>query len=476
MEGDIKKYVNECERCILSKRPEPEARAPLVSIQTTAPLELVCLDFWSAEDSNNRSVDVLVITDHFTKLACAYVCPNQTAEAVARVLWNKFFGIYGFPRRVHSDRGANFESALMVELLRLSGVRKSHTTPYHPMGNGQTERFNRTLGDMIRSLPPRSKVKWPQMLNTLTFAYNCTRHETTGYPPFFLMFGRTPRLPVDVLFESVISSNESVDVHKYVQSLKKDLREAMSVAQEHSKRQQTKQAEYYDRKEKGHSLELGDRVLLANKGERGKRKLADRWERVVYVVVGKSEALNTYKIRNPGTNQIKTVHRNLLMPVNFLPVPAWNEGSHIDDSVEISSVGTSCDRDTQTESEDRTSRWVADLNAVADIQRNESVVQSDARGDTIVECDTDIGGTQIHEVSSENLPSPVLSICSNVSDHSTVSVLSDEVTLNGNEQNQYDIESNAEDGFRSRFGRLIKPVNRFIQSMSTHTVHAIHEI
>ncbi len=127
----------------------------------------------------------------------------------------------------------------MVELLRLSGVRKSHTTPYHPMGNGQTERFNRTLGDMIRSLPPRSKVKWPQLLNTLTFVYNCTRHEITGYPPFFLMFGRTPRLPVDVLFKSVILDNETIDVHTYVQSLQKDLREAMSVAQEHAKRQQT---------------------------------------------------------------------------------------------------------------------------------------------------------------------------------------------------------------------------------------------
>lgn len=140
------------------------------------------------------------------------------------------------------------------------------------MGNGQTERFNRTLSDMIRSLPPRSKVNWPQMLNTLTFSYNCTRHWTTGYPPFFLMFGRTPRLPVDVLFESVILGGGTVDVSTYVQSLGKDLREAMSLACQ----QQNKQAEHYNRKCKGHLLELGDRVLLANKGEKGKWKLADR--------------------------------------------------------------------------------------------------------------------------------------------------------------------------------------------------------
>ncbi len=127
MEEDIKKYVNECERCILSKIPEPEA---------SAPLEMVCLDCWSAEDSKNKSVYVLVITHHFKKFPCVYVCPNQTAEAVARVLWNKVFCIYGFPGRLHSNRCTNFESSLMVELLRLSGVRKSHTTPYHPMGNG----------------------------------------------------------------------------------------------------------------------------------------------------------------------------------------------------------------------------------------------------------------------------------------------------------------------------------------------------
>lgn len=498
MEEDIKTYVNECQRCILSKRPEPEARAPLVSIHTSAPLEIVCIDFWSAEDSNNRTVDVLVVTDHFTKLACAYVCPNQTAEAVARVLWNKFFCIYGFPQRIHSDRGANFESSLMVELLRLSGVGKSHTTPYHPMGNGQTERFNRTLGDMIRSLPPRSKVKWPQMLNTLTFAYNCTRHETTGFPPFFLMFGRTPRLPVDILFEKGLLNNETVNVHKYVQSLEKDLREAMLITQEHAKRQQAKQAEYYDRKGKGHSLELGDRVLLANKGERGKKKLADRWEKVVYVVVGKRGALNTYQIRNPGTGRTKTVHRNLLMPVNFLPVPSWNDGSDGVDDVENSTVCVSCDEADQTRSDDRTSRWVADLDAATDVTQIESVEctnadKSEAIGDTVVKCDSEMSGAPVCIANSDNLPNSILSVCSLVSDDSSVSaVLSDDcvsevdectstvaeipMTLPSVQDQGNERISGLQDGFRSRFGRLIKPVNRLIQSMSTQRVYEIHEI
>lgn len=187
MERDVVNYVRSCQRCIVGKTPEPHSRAPLRDIVTSEPMELVCIDFWSAEQGN-KSVDVLVVTDHFSQMAHAFPCKNQTAKQVARRLWNDFFLIYGFPRRIHSDQGANFESKLIKEFLKMAGVQKSHTTPYHPMGNGVTEQFNRTLGDMIRSLPPQPKAKWPQMLQLLTFCYNCTEHETTGFAPFYLVF------------------------------------------------------------------------------------------------------------------------------------------------------------------------------------------------------------------------------------------------------------------------------------------------
>ncbi|KAJ8361773.1 hypothetical protein AAFF_G00422190 [Aldrovandia affinis] len=90
VEKDVRSYVRNCARCVLSKTPEPAARAPLESITTSAPLELVCIDFWSAEDNNNKSVDVLVITDHFTKLAHAFPCQDQTAKKVAKKLWDNF--------------------------------------------------------------------------------------------------------------------------------------------------------------------------------------------------------------------------------------------------------------------------------------------------------------------------------------------------------------------------------------------------
>ncbi|XP_060738507.1 alpha-2-macroglobulin-like protein 1 [Tachysurus vachellii] len=240
MKKDIDDYVKNCHRCVVGKTSEPNSCAPLGSIRTSEPLELVCIDFWSAEVKEGKSVDVLVVTDHFTKMAHAFPCQNQSAKQVAKRLWNDFFLVYGFPKRIHSDLGANFESKLIRELLTMAGVDKSHTTPYHPMGNGIAERFNRTLGNMIRTLPPKVKSKWPQMLQQLTFCYNCTEHETT----------------------------DVVDYKDFVSKLKKDLREAAHIARMHTLKEQERHGRLYNRKVKGCPLAVGDRVLVANRGEK----------------------------------------------------------------------------------------------------------------------------------------------------------------------------------------------------------------
>lgn len=187
------------------------------------------------------------------------------------------------------------------------------------MGNRAVERFNRTLGNMIRALPPKAKHRWPQMLKSLTFCYNATILETTGFPPFQLMFGRTPRLPIDMMFDSALLDDQVVDYNQYVQCFREDLAQAMKLAQ-CSAWQQQRQANLYNKKLKGAPVNVGDRVLLANKGEHGKRKTADRWESHIYIVTGMNSEIHTFRIRNTVTGTEKVVHRNLIMPVNFLPL------------------------------------------------------------------------------------------------------------------------------------------------------------
>ncbi|KAL4009395.1 hypothetical protein ACER0C_003247 [Sarotherodon galilaeus] len=293
--------------------------------------------------------------DHFTKLAHAFPCTNQTAKQVAKKLWDHVFCVYGFPERIHSDQGADFESELLAELLKFSGVSKSHTTAYHPMGNGGTERFNRTLGNMLRSLPLREKNKWPQQIQSLTFAYNATVHETMGFAPFQLMFGRIPRLLVDVMFKQVLCDPVVVDHKSYVKTLMSHLHEAARIAQTHAIKEQDKQAKGYNRKVKGTHLNIGDRVLIANKGERGKKKLADKWDATVYTVRDRNLQTHTYKLEDDSGN-IKVVHRNLVLNISFLPVVTAELGDT--GSEEGSCASDQLDSLDEETAEDRTSAWI----------------------------------------------------------------------------------------------------------------------
>lgn len=145
--------------------------------------------------------------------------PNQKAKTVALCLWENFFVHYGIPQKIHSDQGPDFKSQTIKELCALTGIQKIRTTPYHPRGN-PVERFNRTLLDMLGTLFEHEKVHWKDFVKPMVHAYNCTKHDTTGFSPYELMFGRQPRLPVDLAFGLPISKpchNHS----EYVKYLKK---------------------------------------------------------------------------------------------------------------------------------------------------------------------------------------------------------------------------------------------------------------
>ncbi|KAK0148851.1 Transposon Tf2-6 polyprotein [Merluccius polli] len=476
MERDVRNHVRCCHRCVLSKTPEPSARAPLESIKTTAPLELVCVDFWSAEGSDNKSVDVLVITDHFTKLAHAFPCQDQTARRVAKKLWDNFFCVYGFPQRLHSDQGANFESELIAELLKLSGVEKSHTSPYHPMGNGGTERFNRTLGNMLRSLPPRSKQRWPQMIQSMTFVYNCTVHETTGFAPFYLMFGRVPRLPVDLMFKNVFRDVTVCDYDAYVKSLLEDLHCAMAFAQENCTKEQKHQCDQYDKRVKGQSLSVGDRVLLANKGVTGKRKLADKWKPSVCTVVAAKPALHIYRIRDQDGCE-RVVHRNLLLQVNFLPLNDTRNYVDVPLSTPAPSVADvpSLSRRHDTEVAASDTAAAAAEPSLAGSLLNVSEWENGRTASWVHE-QSSIGESPAQDGLLAPLhpppASPVLAAPTGVIDPPPASVLDQPQAFpallpcpppacSGSFQRQ-----NVEDGLASRFGRVIRPVCRLIESMT----------
>ncbi len=97
---------------------------------------------------------------------------------MARCLWDHFLLHYGFPEKLHSDQGPDFESRTIQELCKVAGIRKVRTTPYHPRGN-PVERFNRTLLQMLGTLENDKKAHWKEFVKPLVHAYNCTKNDVT---------------------------------------------------------------------------------------------------------------------------------------------------------------------------------------------------------------------------------------------------------------------------------------------------------
>ena len=317
MKSVVQQYISRCRRCTVRKTKECKSRAPLMPIKSTRPLELVCLDFLSVESSRGGLENILVITDHFTRHAQAFPTRDQTASTVAKTLWSRYIVHYGIPERIHSDQGRCFEAAVIKELCEVLGMEKSRTTPYHPQGNGMTERFNGTLLNMLGTLEPSQKPNWKEYVESMTHAYNSTRHSCTGYSPFFLMFGREPRIPLDLMAgNDDVDEDEPQEVSAYVGDLHNTLREAYRTAEKQADTARKKMKGIYDTAAREAPFCKGDRVLLANKAIIGRQKLADRWLATPWTVESRMPQQDVYVIRNDEGN-CKTVHRNLLTACTF---------------------------------------------------------------------------------------------------------------------------------------------------------------
>ena len=329
MQEEATHNVLKCTRCL--RRKTPPQVAPLQPILVTQPLELVHMDYLSLEPSKGNIENVLVITDHFTRYALAYRSKTQTAQATVRILWDNFICHYGFQEKFISDKGRNFESDLIKELCKIAGVKKVHTTPYHPQGNGQCERFNLTLCNMLGTLSEEEKSDWKSHLGCMTHAYNCTKHASTTYSPYYLMFGRHPRLPIDVEFglnKPNCSDNSSKS--RYIQKLRRRLNYAFQKASKYSDQQAGKYKHSYDKSVKGPQLHEHDLVLVKIVAHKGRHKLQDRWEPEEYVVIEQPIAgTPVYKVKPVNGDNVRTLYRNLLLPLGVKLEPDYES----DDSI-----------------------------------------------------------------------------------------------------------------------------------------------
>lgn len=243
---------------------------------------------------------ILVITDLLTKWVEVYALPDETAETVSNCVVD-FISRHGCPERIITDQGPNFESNLFKKLCQDFNILKNHTTEYHPAANGQTERVNRCLNDMLAIFEEKSSENWDLLLPQIIFAYRTSVHSSTGMSPFQALYHRQPILPGRLVlgtsaFPALTNAFSNPDVLK----LWEKLRENNVKAKEAQKIQ-------FDKKAGNISFKPGDHVLFRNFV---RNKLQRRF-RGPFLVVRQGPTPNTYCLRSNEGNIIVANSENL---------------------------------------------------------------------------------------------------------------------------------------------------------------------
>ena len=208
MAKEVDEFVRTCDICQHIKPPKQYNRAELIPIQSSKPFEIITTDLMGELPlTENGNKYIMVVCDHFTKYVEIFPLKSATAQDVAECLM-EYICRHSVPETILSDQGTCYLSNLVFELLEVLDVRRAKTTPFHPMCDGLTERQNRTIKAMLQAYIDSARTKWDKALKFIQFAYNSAVNTTTKCTPFELVYGRKPKIPIDLLYEGV-----EVDLH-----------------------------------------------------------------------------------------------------------------------------------------------------------------------------------------------------------------------------------------------------------------------
>ena len=259
---DVNLWVSRCDIFGANKPPAHKPRALLGSMPVGAPLDRLSTDLlgpFVRTPRGNRYI--LVVTDHFTKWVEIVAIPDQSAETTARTILNEVIARFGSPISIHSDLGSNYESRIFRELCDLLEIKKSRTSVRNPKGNGQTERFNKTLVQMIRAYLTEEQNEWDLNLGCLAAAYRATPNESSKMTPNLLMLGKQVRLPAELAFGSSTMTNESVSSYgEYVEKLKANMQRAHELCRKYLRDSAKRQTDIYDHRQLLYKYSKGDLV------------------------------------------------------------------------------------------------------------------------------------------------------------------------------------------------------------------------
>jgi len=260
MRQDVSKKCSSCVTCASAQGQGRTTKPPLKSIPVGGPFEVIGMDFKQMDISRQGNRYALVLQDYLTKWPEVYAVADRSAKTVATCLAD-FIWKHGVPVKIIHDRAAEFLSDIVQETAMILGMTQLPTSGGHPQTDGQVERMNRTLKQMLSKVVNKNGKDWDERLGPVLFAYRTAPQASSGETPFSLVYGRDARVPTSLDFYLPPPCFPVIETD-YARELFKEVKQARQLAQRTIKQAQKKQKWQYDKMAKETRIEEGDIVML----------------------------------------------------------------------------------------------------------------------------------------------------------------------------------------------------------------------
>jgi transposase InsO family protein len=311
MNRTIRAYIRACPSC---QRRKPSNQLPGGLLQPlptpTYKWEQITMDLITDLPPTKAGFDSIVtFVDRLSKqVHFAPTVKTVDAQGLAKIFRQQIFRHHGMPKVIISDRDDKFTSTFWRSLFDAVGTELRFSTAYHPQTDGQSERANRTLEDILRHYINPLQDDWDDKLDLAEFAINNSVNPTTGYTPFYLAYGIHPPTAMDMATVPLIpASNDFLN----------EIKDALEHSQRNITEAQLRQANYANRKRRDVTFKPGDKVRLSTTNLRlpstMTKKFADKY--IGPLVVEKQINPVAYRLKLPSTLHIHPVfHVSLLQP------------------------------------------------------------------------------------------------------------------------------------------------------------------
>ena len=305
MRKDIEIYVKTCDQC--QRRGKSIMKNELHSIKILGPFQRIGIDIIGPLPVTIRGNRYIVTAmDYFTKWPEARAIKTANAEEVSSFIYEDIICRHGCPQKILTDRGSHFNNQLIARLMEKFEIVHNLSTPYHPKTNGLIERFNKTLCEALAKL--KDIENWDTKVAPVLLAYRTTKHGSTKFKPFQLVYGRKPKLfNEDEEHKSINERIEEID----------ELPQMIEKAKTNIIRAQIKQKNYHDKNIKTKGFQIGEKVLYYNaaKEKQWTGKLEEKWKGPYYI----------HEVMLNGSYKLKELNGKVMkVPVNGELLKSYN--------------------------------------------------------------------------------------------------------------------------------------------------------